>query len=247
MSLTRIAARIAAVQALKGNTLVGDSVLDSQIGAIEVGADGNIGVGEESRFISVFTDASATASKDYNDRPFVPNGLTEIIFEAAISATMLQTDDETGVAYVVPGIYGTDQAFEFYLDMVMRQIGDTLTDPHNPWSQIFLKLAGVITKKEVARVSSVEGGVRLAAHRMTLTVEMIQDPVRGTILNEAHGLARFLAAAELLDDANITEQANIMNAYLAGDVSDWQQAMRRYAMTHGEADALIITPTEATS
>lgn len=39
MSLARIALRIAAVEALKGKTLVGDNVLDSPNGALDVQAE----------------------------------------------------------------------------------------------------------------------------------------------------------------------------------------------------------------
>lgn len=62
MSLIRIAARMAAVRALRGRTLVGDNVLDSQIGALDVGADGELRTEEDKPFISVYTHGKTTAT-----------------------------------------------------------------------------------------------------------------------------------------------------------------------------------------
>lgn len=121
MSLNRIAARIAAVQALRGKTLVGDNVLDSDIGALDVQADQSLRTDQEKPFISVYCDASV--NKDGGGlRGLVANGQTDFLFEAGIAATMTVTDPDTDESHVVPGIPATDAAFEFHLDMVLRQI-----------------------------------------------------------------------------------------------------------------------------
>lgn len=242
MSLIRIAARIAAVEALRGKTLVGDNVLDSQIGAIDVNSDGSIGVGEEARFITVYTDAGVAGGFELNSRALAPNGSTEIIFEAGITATMSALNDQ-GEREVLVGVPDTDDAFEFYLDLVMRQISDVLTDPNNAWSEILRALVSRIEKKEITRVSSGQGGVRLAAQQLKLTAELWPDPIIGE-LKPTHPLARFFAMAETLS-GEVAAKIGLMKSCLTGNELDWQQAMRRYGMTRGEADALIITPSES--
>ncbi|MBN8931466.1 MAG: 4Fe-4S binding protein, partial [Rhizobium pusense] len=50
MSLINFAARISAVEATKGNTIVGSNVLDSEIGVLDIAADGSL----KSRFGRLF-------------------------------------------------------------------------------------------------------------------------------------------------------------------------------------------------
>lgn len=240
MSLIRIAARIAAVRALRGKTLVGDNVLDSQIGALEVDAAGNLRTDEDKPFISVFTDAAM--SNDTELRAFVDNGDTEILFEAGIAATQITTDPDTDESVVYAGIPATDAAFEFHLDIVARQIGDALTDPANEWAEIFRRMVREHKKIERSRTSGDDKGIRLAALQIKVTADMIADPVRGSELKETHPLARFFAKAASEDDAVLDAQCALMLAQVNGVAEyDWQTALRRYGMTRTEGDNLLVT------
>ncbi|PZP69062.1 MAG: hypothetical protein DI604_18560 [Delftia acidovorans] len=241
MSLIRIAARIAAVQALKGNTLVGDNVLDSEIGALGVSADGSLRSDEEKPFISVYTDAAK--SEDNELRGFVPNGMTEFLFEAGITAAMTETDPSTDETTLIGiGIPGTDAAFEFHLDMVMRQIGDALTDPHNEWAEIFRSFHHGNMKIERARASQDGSGVRLAAQQMRVSVDLITDPPARVPLPQTHKLARFFAKAEELPE--LGPRLTLMKGALAGTQYSWKTSIQRYGMTYGEADSMLLTTLE---
>ena len=56
MSLTMMALRIAAVEALKaGGTMVGTNVLDSQISAIDQTVDGDLKTDQKRPFIAVYS------------------------------------------------------------------------------------------------------------------------------------------------------------------------------------------------
>ena len=261
MSLNRIAARIAAVQALRGRTLVGDNVLDSQIGALDVTADGELRTDEEKPFISVYADA---AKSDENMlRSWTDNGATDFLFEMGVTAAHTEFNDETGETTLVGvGIPATDAAFEFLLDVVARQIGDTLSDPENEGAEIFRKFHRGNARIERARTSGDGSGIRLAAQQIRLTVDLVADPVRGVELNPAHPLAMFFAKAATLtvpnsahdpDDENspatipdpvVTAQVALMQAQLAGSEYDWQTALRRYGMTKTEGENLLIVPPE---
>ena len=196
MSLHRIAARIAAVQALKGKTLVGDAVLESWINALDVDAKGELETDQTKPFITVYTEASTVKGGEPENalRALVPNGLTDFLFEAGYAATMTETDPDTDVSCVRPGLLATDANFEFYLDIVMRQIGDALTDPNNEWAEIFRKFCRSFESVERRRTSS-NDNVRLAAHQLRVTVDLWPDPARGAVLADAHPLKMFFAKA----------------------------------------------------
>jgi hypothetical protein len=243
MSLVRIAARIAAVEALKGKTLVGNNVLDRQIGALEVAADGSLRTDEQRPFIAVYTDSGGTkGDADTTLRAMLVNGPTEILFEAGITAAMVLTDENTGESVVHAGIPATDQAFEFYLDLVARQIGDALTDPGNAWAEIFRRLCCGFRDVERARTSSDRDGVRLAGQQIKITVDLIADPLRGAPIKKAHPLAVFFA--KVAADGNQDQQAQIalMQVAMTGAEFTWQLTQRRYGMTAGEMNKLLLAP-----
>lgn len=243
MSLTRIAARIAAVQALKGRTMVGDNVLDSQIGALDVAADGSLRSDEDRPFISVYTDAAK--SENNNLRAFVANGIVEFLFEAGVTAAMQTLDPDTDESVIYPGIPGTDASMEFMLDIVMRQIGDALTDPDNEWAEIFRSFQMHEGTIERARTSNDNSGLRLAAQQLKLTVELFADPIARAPLKDRAPLAKFFAMAASLNDPVVNAQVALMQEQLEGEQLDWQAAMRRYGLTRFEADAMLITPQQA--
>ncbi len=261
MSLTRIASRIAAVYALRGRTLVGDNVLDSQIGALDITADGELRTDEEKPFISVYADAAK--SEENMLRSWTDNGATDFLFEMGVTAAHTEFNDETGETTLVGvGIPATDAAFEFLLDVVARQVGDALTDPENEWAEIFRKFLRGVDRIERARTSGDGSGIRLAAQQIKVTADLIADPVRGVELKPAHPLAMFFAKAATVtvpnpahdpDDENspatipdpvVAAQVALMQAQLSGAEYEWQTAMRRYGMTKTEADNLLLTTPE---
>lgn len=239
MSLCRIAARIAAVYALRGQTLVGDNVLDSQIGALDVAADGTLRTDEDRPFISVYADAAK--SDDNVLRSWVDNGATEFLFEMGITAAHTEMDEDTGATTLIGvGIPATDANFEFTLDVVARQVGDTLTDPENEWAEIFRKFLRGIDRIERARTSGDGSGIRLAAQQIKVTADLIADPIRGVGLKPAHPLAMFFAKAEEVPE--LATMVTLMQAQLSANEFQWQTDMRRYGMTRTEADNLLLIP-----
>jgi hypothetical protein len=244
MSITRIAVRMAAVQALKGVTLVGDNVLDSEMGSLEVDADGTLRSGEDKPFITVYTDAASTKDNDNTMRAMTVNGATDIVFEAGITAAMTETDPVTDQTKLIGvGTPATDQGLEFHLDMVVRQIGDALTDPENIWGQIYQRFIQRMISVDRARTSGADAGVRLAGHQIKVKVDLMSDPVKGTV-KESSALAAFFEAADGVDDAAFQAQIAFMKAQLSVDPADWKGAMQRYGMTRHDADAMLITPVD---
>lgn len=192
MSLTMMALRIAAVQALKaGGTLVGDNVLDSQISAIDQTADGQLRSDQQRPFIAVYTDAAK--AQDLGQTGLRSNGRVDIMFNCGVSVTMAETNKETGETQIVDLFPATDANLEAVLDALDVQISRVLTDPDNPWAQVFGDFVQAYVAKEHVRSSSSAENVRLAAGQTKLTVDVFADPRHGQPLVEGGPWPRFMA------------------------------------------------------
>lgn len=192
MSLTMMALRIAAVQALKaGGTLVGDNVLDSQISAIDQTADGQLRSDQQRPFIAVYTDAAK--AQDLGQTGLRSNGRVDIMFNCGVSVTMAETNKETGETEIVDLFPATDANLEAVLDALDVQITRVLSDPDNPWAQVFGDFVQAYVAKEHVRSSSSAENVRLAAGQTKLTVDVFADPRHGQPLAEGGPWPRFMA------------------------------------------------------
>lgn len=261
--IARLALRIAAIEALRGNTKVGDNVLDSQITALDTDADGTLISDQEKSFISVYAGESMIEGGT-EARSLHKSGPTQFVIESAYAATMTATDPDTDESVVLPGIPATDGAFEFFLDIVDRQVINTLTDTRNEWAEIWRGLMSRIVKIERKRAADATG-VRLAAHQTIITVDLLPDPVFGDPIAPTSIWAKFFAklAGTTVpnpdydpDDENSPEVivAPRIAAILAellplvGDVDGilaHEAQRRRYGLTIDEARALMDMPPPA--
>lgn len=244
--LGRIALRIAAVEALKGKTLVGDNVLDSEIGALDVGADGSIRTDQEKPFVSIYVEGSKIEDR-LDLRALHRSGSTDFMIEIGITAAMTVTDPETDASDVITGIPATDPAFEFYLDVVGRQVVNALTDPNNAWAEIWRSLSSGVGKIERRRTSDAASGVKTAAHQLIVTVDLLPDPVFGEPIAPTSTWAKLFAQMEASNHPFLP-----MLQTLVGDpdgVLNHEAQRRRRGMTLDEARALFdiaVEPAEAT-
>ncbi|MCG3266110.1 hypothetical protein [Yoonia sp. I 8.24] len=250
MSLTMMALRIAAVEALKlGGTLVGTNVLDSQISAIDQTADGDLQTDQQRPFIAVYSDTSKAS--DLGNTGLRTNGQIELTFNCGVSLTMGQTNKETGVTEIIEGLPSTDAQFEAILDVVGCQICRVLTDPSNPWSQVFGDLCTLVSKAQV-RSSSAADGVRLACGQIKLTVEAYADPPLGQVFAPDSHWLKFLAlmAQNGVAQAGLFElmlgQANTSTdqSYeaLTGMTTRDARSLALYAMDGVPAGVVVASP-----
>lgn len=235
MSLTRIALRIAAVEALKGKTLVGNNVLDTPNGALDIQADGTLRSDKDKPFISVYTDQGKV--ERVTGRSLTENGMCDIIFEMGVSLAMLETDEDTGATTMVGiNIPASDRNQEFFLDIVQRQICDALTDPSNEWADLYRSLHYGIAKIEFAGARNADDGQRLAGHQMRLTVELADDPIAGEPLELSTPFMKFLTALEASEA--YVRQAATLRTFVSGSIDDRQRLQRRHGLTAAELDTL---------
>ena len=237
MSLARIALRIAAVEAIKDQTLVGENVLDSPNGALDIQADGTLRTDEDRPFVSVYTDTGTADS--ITGRSLIENGSCVLVIESGISMAMTETNSETDVSEIVGvSIPPSDRAFEFYLDVVQRQVLDALSDPDNAWAEIYRSLHYSVTKVEIGGRRNTDDGQRLAGHQIRITLNLIDDPVRGEVLDPQSPLAAFLTKLQGMDDPIYQAQATTMLTLVGGSDPDWKTLQRRHGMTAAELHAL---------
>lgn len=246
--LARIALRVATIEALKGKTFVDNNVLDSEMGALGVAADGSIRTDQDAPFVSVYVDDSKIEDR-LNLRALHRSGPTELTIETGITAAMTETDQETGESMVVGiGTPATDRALEFFLDCVGRQIVSALTDPRDAWAEVWRGLSTSILKIERKRTSDAAAtGTRTAAHQLVITLDLLPDPVFGEPIASTSTWAKFLAQMEAVEHPFLpTLQALIGSS---DGVLMHEAQRRRFGMTLDEARALLdiaVKPGEAT-
>ena len=249
--LGRIALRIAAVEALKGATIVGSNVLDSEIGALDVGADGSIRTDQETYFISVYTEGSKQEGSNPGGgadlRSLHISGPTDIVFEFGATAAMVETDDATGVSQIVGlQIPATDANFEFLLDIIERQLVNALTDPNNAWAEIFRKLHSTTLTIDRRRTSSAEG-TKVAARQIAIRLELLPDPIYGEPVAPTSAWAKFFTQLALDTSAVTVKKHQALLALLGNSdnrlASETQR--QRFAMTLEEVRAMFDIAVEA--
>jgi hypothetical protein len=236
MSLTMMAMRIAAVEAIKGaGTLVGSNVLDSQISALDRTADGALQSDQPGPFVAVYTDAAKT--QEPGPTGLRANGRVDIAFNCGVSMTMAETDRETGESKLV-GLYpATDAGLEAIIDALDVQIARALTDPDDPWAQVFGDFVMSYVAKEVLRANSSSDRDRIAAGQTKLTVEVIADPAHGQALAEGGPWPRFMALMAAQD----MPQTSLFQQLIGPDGADGGNAVERLtSMSVRTAAALFL-------
>lgn len=239
--LARIALRIAVVEALRGKTLVGDNVLDSEIGVLSAGPDGTIQTTQDRPFISVYTDTGVVGSDLAGLRALHENGMCTLVLETGVSTGMVERN-EVGEPEIVQGLPGTDANFEMILDLVASQIADALTAVDEPWAIIFSALVERVSKIERGRVGQQQTGVRLAAQEFRIDLHLVGDPVRGEPLAEGGAFGLVLDRLVVSDKPAHKVLCERIAALAADVAPDWERARRQLGLSVEETAQLGIEP-----
>ncbi|WP_409560198.1 hypothetical protein [Hyphomicrobium sp. MC8b] len=228
MSLSRLALRIATVQALRGRTFAGEMVRDSEIGPIDESVEG-----AEVPFIVVYTDES-DADTD------VPNEETSLFGRC----TTIDLTIEMAVTSRMKGGWGipsTDAGFEITVDAIERQIRTALSDPDSAWAEFWRLLVREKKSDKSSRGASDRKGVRFAGRQIVLTVDVTPEPTPGTPLR---GI--WLKFVDLLAaDDQLKTQKDLFVALATGGATDWSEFKRLRAalgLSQSTAGALRLGP-----
>lgn len=234
----RIALRICVQEALRGQTLAGGNVLDSQFSALEVDSTGALITDQDKPFVSVYTDGARISAG--SGLELFGSATTDLVIEAGISGAMLAQDPETGERVGVNGFLDTDSDMELQLDLMMRQIADTLTRPNSLWAEMardFMDVKSV----ERGRIGAKNGGVRVAGHELRISAELVKDPIIGQSI-DGTTFARFLDALLATEEERHARIRGVMLAALAGDVPAYEPIQRELGLSDGQSEALGLRP-----
>lgn len=241
MSLIRIAVRTAIVQALKNCTFAGSNVLDSEIGIIDINDDGiTIDDKFDKPFIAVYSDAGVVNGSGTDLRSLTLNGSVDLTFEIGVTALMAETNDKGESTLVGIDIPVTDRSMEYQLDLIVRQIFVTLTDPANEWSQIFLSLTSGFQDYQRARISTGTDGLRRAAQQIKIKASLVADPVWGAPVKPASPFNKFLEKLDTACEPDLVTLATLLRAQLGEPVEEANINQRRYGMTMEEMRAMML-------
>lgn len=242
---TRIALRIAVQEALRGQTLAGENVLDSQIAALDLDADGSLRTDQDRPFLAVYTDGGTVGAGNGLGMLFGDPSI-ELVIEAGISAAMVEIDEATGATTIIGvGLPPTDAGMELSLDVLMRQVADALTDPANEWAELVRNLLTDISGIERSRVGQVTNGTRLAAHELRIRAGLVQDPIKGADI-AGTTYEPFLAALAASEKPHLLAVKTAIELALAGDVADWELVQRELGISNAQSIALLGTRPMAT-
>lgn len=235
--LNRLGLRLSAVKALRAG-VPGVTVLDSSHGTLD-----DISTDQPQPFIVVYTDDGYFHTKgrglydttgDHRHR----SGYQKLIIEIGVSQRM---QIEPGGVFVA-GAIQTDNAMEFLLDVLERQVRDALIDATSPWAQVWAGFALDIADGDSQRGDSKRDGARLAGRQISLSVTLAKDPPSGDPVGPMWQRFFDLAAAD--PDQNFAALVPKLQALIAGKPgrTAWQITQQAFGLSASEANALIQTP-----
>lgn len=245
--LGRIALRMAVVEALKGQTLVGHNVLDSEIGVISTDANGKVTSEQSSPFIAVYTDTGETEAEGL--RGLIGSSRCDLVIETGVAGTMIQRTDAGDEE--VSGFPATDAAFELMLDLVIRQIVEALSDHTHPWALLFQALVRDVGKAVRQRVGHHQLGTRLAAQELRIPLYLVEEPERGVVLDPDGAFGMWLSLLPSEPDESDLDRSRTMStirdyllALQGSEVEEWEMARQRLGLSVAEITALGVGPAE---
>ncbi|SNY94064.1 hypothetical protein SAMN04515647_4388 [Cohaesibacter sp. ES.047] len=258
MSLMLLAVSTCLVKALKGHTLAGERVLESDPTALRFTEDGRFKTDQTGPFISIFAHTSK-ASGLGQQPALLANGDVEIELLTGVTATMTSVADDDGhrkfdFIDLAPSSTNMDRT----LNLMHRQIVDVLL-ADTFWAERFRQFA-VVTVVDRAGVVSSEDGQRLAARQMKIKVNVLDEPLAEEIDayhqwvdlgDEAASLpdgvtpfASFLWGLKTSEDASDCAMADEIAAMLSGDVLEWQAIAKSMGFTRDQMMALGLNPID---
>lgn len=238
MTVVRTALRLVTQLAIKDRTMAGDRVRDSSIVSLE-----NVLAGAANTVVLIYTD-------DASDRPTGKDvwgtaqtlDLTLVIGVAGAYRVKVKggEGEEEVTEFAFPP---TDESAELSLDVIERQIKMALTDPNNPWAEIWKGLVVGIDQWSSTRGASTKEGARYAARQLVIRLQPVDDPVPGAAAKGAW--KAFLEAIEAESahggDRDLGPTPALLRALIEGkEMAPEVRAAMENGWTQGVTSALGI-------
>lgn len=229
MSLTVTALRVCLTRALRGRTLAGGRVLDSEMAALAAAKQGPA--------IVVYSD-----DLELQEDATLLSNRGDLSMAIGVMVTSLTETEEPG-AYAVT-IPPTDAGLELVVDLICRQILSALADPDNIWAERFKRMALSWRVTALRRGSNAREGLRLAGREIALVVRPVADPAPGAELTAAW--ASLIQALDEETDDDAQAWAAILVDWLAAETPRDPAAalVALLGMSREDAEALLRGPAD---
>lgn len=231
MSLAAFGLRLALVNALKGKTVAGASVLDAPLDPIDPALENERGV-----TIAVYT-SDETASGDGADLLSADKSI-----DVVVQIYLPPTVTFGGVA-----LDTRQSAAEPVLDLIWREICSVVLVDQSDWSALWRDLVFAY-HETVSRPFLIETdrGIRLAAREVMIRVESISDPQFGPV-ESGSVWSRLLTLMRA--DPDIAPMADLLEAQIVGvgTLPVWQQAASALGLRAEAARAIGLDDFDAPS
>lgn len=234
MALVRQLIQICMIEAIRGRTLAGDHVIDSNIAAI-----GKLDFKGDKPVLAISIEETDQDGK-YDNGFFGRTSEMKLYVQAAVAtkATISIEDEDGGEGdqktVEVVEIGSTDAAREATLNILDRQWRQALVDPDNEWGDRFRQLAPLVGRIRDTRITDPEGGRKYAARVTEIPVTTVPEPEYGHPLPE--DIAAILDAVAAVPD--YADLARIWTALIeseALDDDDKKQQARAWLSTNAYA------------
>jgi hypothetical protein len=215
MSVVRQLVAISAVQAMRGATLAGVNVFDSKIESLE-------GLMANDTKPAIIVSVEEVNQQRKNDHGLLDRSSDGKIFiQTGVWSQVTIENGEDAGNYITVG--ETDAAREASLNILDRQWRAALTDPRNPWADLFKRLAYEVTGVRDMRMSDPENTARLAARFTEISVLLVNEPALGQGIPED-----IEAGLKMLEQTtDYAHLAPIWRALLTSEESDWRAFQAR--------------------
>jgi hypothetical protein len=232
MSLANLVLRNLTVLALIDKTLAGREVRSSLLMPIDEMAD----AGMTLPVLAIFTDTSKTDAEHIEGRDMIGAMSTVTIgFEMAVFTAPAKTD-QNGADIFIPE---SDEGFETTLDIMQRQIFAELQTGSSALADLWRRFVLRVVGMSVERGAGIDRGVRFAARRAEVRVNVISDPVPGQPLTPDWNDALTALAA---NNRTASMAALVRTVATGGVVPPWRTVQGELGLNDAEANAIAIAP-----
>lgn len=211
MSLSALAIRLATIEALRGSTLAGDRVHDSDIRPVD------LVVGNEQKPVILVTTDDDDINIEGRDLLAADHKLELVVEMTVASKVEVEGSDESVIA-----IPATDAGLEITMNLLAWQIASTLSSGGGDWGDLWRTFVLKVHKVTSRRGADDTNGVRYAARQLIFTVDHLSEPETGVLPAEGEAWARMIAA--LKSSPTLAGIGGAVEATIAANApADWER------------------------
>jgi hypothetical protein len=231
MGLIRFAVRQCAARALRGATLAEDRVFLSVIDPLDTKV-------QETRapMLIVNTDDHKIEAEG-RDMTGGDHRL-DLVIEAVVAQKVVTEGLDGNGEEVSVTIIEADSGLDLTLDIIEHQVTRALL-ADGTWPELFRRFVPVIHSR-LSRRGADASGVRWAARQITITVDMLAEPVGGDLLQAGLVWGDFVAAMQA--DTGLAPIAPLIRGIIAGDARDWARGAAMLGISKDIALAAGFAP-----